>query len=308
MAIIGFAGLGFMGAGMAGNILKAGYPLRVLAHRNRQPIDDLVAKGAEEADNAAALGAECDIIFLCVTGAPQVQALIEGDEGIRAGARSAGRQGLVIVDCSTSEPTVTRELAASLSEDGITLMDAPLGGTPTQADAGELQAIVGGDESTLEAIRPVLESWTARILHVGPVGAGHTMKLLNNFLSMGYGAIFTEALTIGAKAGITPETFDSVIRGSRMDCGFYRTFFQYVLERDRDAHRFTLTNAHKDTRYLASLAEAMNVNAGVARAVRDLYASAEAQGDGEKFVPELSDIFAARHQTSLSQTPNTAGN
>ncbi|WP_457808684.1 NAD(P)-dependent oxidoreductase [Kushneria sp. EE4] len=308
MAIIGFAGLGLMGAGIAGNILKAGYALRVLAHRNRQPIDDLVARGAEEVTSAAVLGSECDIVFLCVTGAPQVRALIEGDEGIRAGARSAGRKGLVIVDCSTSEPTVTRELAASLSEDDITLMDAPLGGTPTQAEAGELQAIVGGDASTLEAIRPVLDTWTTKILHVGPVGAGHTMKLLNNFLAMGYGAIFTEALTIGARAGITPQTFDSVIRGSRMDSGFYRTFFQYVLERDRDAHRFTLANAHKDTRYLASLAEEMNVDAGVARAVRDLYASAEDQGDGEKFVPELSDIFAARHQVFLNQAPDTAGN
>lgn len=308
MPIIGFAGLGLMGAGMAGNILKAGHPLKVLAHRNRQPIDDLVARGAKEVDNAAALGAECDIVFLCVTGAPQVKALIDGEEGIRAGARSTDRKGLVIVDCSTSEPMMTRELAASLREDGITLMDAPLGGTPTQAEAGELQAIVGGDEPTLEAIRPVLDAWATRVVHVGPVGAGHTMKLLNNFLAMGYGAIFTEALTIGARAGITPQTFDSVIRGSRMDSGFYRTFFQYVLKRDRDAHRFTLTNAHKDIRYLASLAEAMNVEAGVARAVRDLYASAEARGDGEKFVPELSDIFAARHQVSLSQEPDTGDN
>ncbi|MEG3114514.1 NAD(P)-dependent oxidoreductase [Salinicola sp. 4072] len=299
MPVIGFAGLGLMGAGMAGNILKAGYPLKVLAHRNRQPIDDLVAKGAEEAANAATLGAECDIVFLCVTGAPQVESLIDGEHGIRAGARQARRDNLVIVDCSTSEPTLTRKLAESLAQDHITLIDAPLGGIPAQAESGELQAMIGSDEATLERVRPVIETWAARIMHVGPAGAGHTMKLLNNFLAMGYGAIFAEALTIGAKAGITPQTFDSVIRGSRMDSGFYRTFFQYVLERDRDAHRFTLANAHKDTRYLASLAEAMNVEAGVARAVRDLYASAESQGDGEKYVPELSDIVAARHQLSL---------
>ncbi|WP_110640719.1 NAD(P)-dependent oxidoreductase [Salinicola sp. CPA57] len=300
MPTIGFAGLGLMGAGIAGNILKGGYPLEVLAHRNRQPIDDLVAKGATEARDAAQLGADCDIVFLCVTGAPQVEALIEGEAGIRAGAKRAGRDALVIIDCSTSEPTVTRRLAESLAAEGFDLIDAPLGGTPTQATAGELQAIVGADDGVLERVRPVLETWTSKIIHVGPVGAGHTMKLLNNFLAMGYGAIFAEALTIGAKAGITPQTFDSVIRGSRMDSGFYRTFFQYVLERDRDAHRFTLTNAHKDTRYLASLAEAMNVEAGVAKAVRDLYASAESQGDGEKFVPELSDIVASRHHLSLA--------
>ncbi|WP_353980091.1 NAD(P)-dependent oxidoreductase [Salinicola endophyticus] len=299
MPTIGFAGLGLMGAGIARNLLKGGYPLVGLAHRNRAPLEALIADGAREAANAAALGAECDIVFLCVTGAPQVEALIEGDTGIRAGARGAGKRDLVIVDCSTSEPTVTRRLADSLAADGIILIDAPLGGTPTQAEAGELQAIVGSDDATLARLRPVLETWAAKILHVGPVGAGHTMKLLNNFLAMGYGAIFAEALTIGAKAGITPQTFDSVIRGSRMDSGFYRTFFQYVLERDRDAHRFTLANAHKDTRYLADLAEALNVEAGVAKAVRDLYAGAESQGDGDRFVPELSDIVAARHQLSL---------
>src|SRR5690606_16480189 len=105
-------------------------PLEVLAHRNRQPIDDLVAKGANEATDAAQLGADCDIVFLCVIGAPQVEALIEGENGIRAGAKRAGRDGLVIIDCSTSEPTVTRKLAESLAKDGIALIDAPLGGTP----------------------------------------------------------------------------------------------------------------------------------------------------------------------------------
>lgn len=299
MAVIGFAGLGLMGAGMAGNILAAGYTLEVLAHRNRAPVEALVAKGAREAASAAQLGADCDIVFLCVTGAPEVEALIDGDTGLRAGARQANRDNLIIVDCSTSEPTVTRALAVSLAQDSIKLIDAPLGGTPAQAATGELQAIVGAKEDVLERARPVIQTWAAKILHVGPVGAGHTMKLLNNFLAMGYGAIFAEALTIGAKAGITPQVFDSVIRGSRMDSGFYRTFFQYVLERDRNAHPFTLRNAHKDTRYLASLAESLNVEAGVARAVRDLYAGAESQGDGDKFVPELSDIVAARHQLSL---------
>ncbi|WP_276309662.1 NAD-binding protein [Salinicola acroporae] len=145
----------------------------------------------------------------------------------------------------------------------------------------------------------MLETWAGKILHCGPVGAGHTMKLLNQFLAMSYGAVFSEALTIGAKAGISPQTFDSVIRGSRMDSGFYQTFFQYVLERDRNAHRFTLANAGKDIRYVAALADALNVKAGVAHAVSDLYTSALDQGEGEKFVPELSDIVAARHQLSL---------
>ncbi|MFQ3787782.1 NAD(P)-dependent oxidoreductase [Halomonas sp. A29] len=296
MQRIGFAGLGLMGAGIASNILAAGHPLTALAHRRRDALEALLAKGAQEAESPRMLAQSSDIVFLCVTGAPQVAALVEGENGLVAGAH----EGLMIVDCSTSDPALTRRLHAELAPLGVTFVDAALGGTPTQAEAGELQAIVGADEAILERLRPVLATWASKVLHVGPVGAGHTMKLLNNFLAMGYGAIFSEALTIGAKAGITPQVFDSVIRGSRMDSGFYRTFFQYVLERDRDAHRFTLDNAGKDTRYLAELAENLGVQADVAKAVKELYASAIAEGEGESFVPQLSDIVARRHGVSLS--------
>ncbi|WP_106476148.1 NAD(P)-dependent oxidoreductase [Phytohalomonas tamaricis] len=297
MERIGFAGLGLMGAGMASNILAKGYPLTVIAHRQREAVDRLVQAGATEVKTPRELAERSDVVFLCVTGAPQVEALAEGDDGLLAGAHP----GLVIVDCSTSLPETTRRLAAQLANVGAELVDAPLGGTPTQAQAGELQAIIGGDEATIERLRPVLATWTSKVVHVGPTGAGHTMKLLNNFLAMGYGAIFAEALTIGARAGITPQTFDSVIRGSRMDSGYYRTFFQYVLERDRDAHRFTLSNAQKDMDYLNQLAEGVEVDAPVGRAIRDRYQEAVDGGFAEHFVPELSDFIAQRYGIDLSQ-------
>ncbi|MCP1316084.1 MULTISPECIES: NAD(P)-dependent oxidoreductase [unclassified Halomonas] len=297
MERIGFIGLGLMGGYMASNILAAGYPLKAFDPK-AVAVDALVTKGAEGGENAAELGRDCSIVFLCVPTSEHVEQVIDGDNGLRAGAKAAGN-ALIIVDCSTSQPTVTRRLAESLADDGITLVDAALGGTPTQAESGQLQAIVGSDDETLARLRPVLETWAGKILHCGGVGTGHTMKLLNQFLAMSYGAVFSEALTIGAKAGISPQVFDSVIRGSRMDSGFYQTFFQYVLERDRNAHRFTLANAGKDIRYVAALADALEVKADVAHAVSDLYASALAQGDGDKFVPELSDIVASRHQLSL---------
>lgn len=295
MKRIGFIGLGLMGANIAANIMAKGFPMAVFDPRKKS-MASLVEKGAESTDSPRALAERCDIVFLCVPGAPQVAALVEGENGLEAGAH----EGLIIVDCSTSDPTLTRRLNQQLAVLGVTFMDAALGGTPTQAETGELQAIVGADESTLEAVRPVLDCWASKILHVGPAGAGHTMKLLNQFLAMGYGAIYSEALTIGAKAGVTPAVFDSVIRGSRMDSGFYQTFFQYVLERDRNAHRFSLANAGKDIRYLANLADALNVQANVAHAIEALYASALEEGEGESFVPQLSDIVARRHGISLT--------
>ncbi|MGP9674441.1 3-hydroxyisobutyrate dehydrogenase [Halomonas citrativorans] len=297
MERIGFIGLGLMGGYMASNILSAGYSLKVFDPK-QSAVDALVAKGADSAQSAADMGGSCSIVFVCVPTSEHVEEVINAANGLRAGAKTADNR-LIIVDCSTSQPTVTRRLAESLKEDSITLVDAALGGTPTQAESGQLQAIVGSDDETLARIRPVLEAWAGKILHCGGVGTGHTMKLLNQFLAMSYGAVFSEALTIGAKAGISPQVFDSVIRGSRMDSGFYQTFFQYVLERDRNAHRFTLANAGKDIRYVAALADDLEVKAEVAHAVSDLYASALAQGEGEKFVPELSDIVANRHQLSL---------
>lgn len=295
MKRIGFIGLGLMGASIARNIMHGGYPMSVFDPR-QESIAALLKQGAQAVDSPKAL-AECsDIVFICVPGAPQVEAIVEGELGLALGAH----EGLIIVDCSTSDPTLTRRLNETLAAKGVTFMDAALGGTPTQAESGELQAIVGADDGTLETVRPVLECWAGKILYVGPAGAGHTMKLLNQFLAMGYGAIYSEALTIGAKAGVTPAVFDSVIRGSRMDSGFYQTFFQYVLERDRNAHRFSLANAGKDIRYVANLADDLNVQAGVAHAIKELYASALEEGAGESFVPELSDIVAKRHGVSFA--------
>ena len=126
------------------------------------------------------------------------------------------------------------------------------------------------------------------------------MKLLNNFLSMGYAAIYSEALMVGAKAGLTPAVFDRVISGGRMDCPFYQTFRKYVIERDRNAHRFTLANALKDVSYLAGFAQALGVANPVGAAVRNSFAQAVATGHGEDYVPMLSDWVAEWNGTSLA--------
>ena len=292
---IGFAGVGFMGHGMAKNIVEKGWPLTVLGHRRREPIEDLKGRGAREATSARELAEASDIVILCVTGSPQVEALVNGPDGLA----SAGKP-LLIVDCSTSEPSVTTRLAEELAPKGITLIDAPLGRTPKDAWEGALDVMVGGEPASVERARPVLEAFARRVVHTGPTGTGHTMKLLNNFLSMGYAALYAEALALGAKAGLTPQTFDSVIRGGRMDCGFYQTFFQYVLERDRDAHKFTLRNALKDTTYLAAFANASDTANPLGAAVRNSFALAVGTGRGDDYVPMLSDIVADLNGVSLT--------
>ena len=293
---IGFIGVGFMGQGMASCILAKGFPLTVMGHRNRKPVEELKAAGAQEARTPRELAEKASIIFLCVTGTPQVEAVINGPDGFAAGAKP----GTIIVDCSTSDPGSTVRLAAQLAAIGLHLCDAPLGGTPAQAALGQLSTMIGADREVFARIKPVCDAWAQKVVHLGPVGDGHKMKLLNNFLSMGYGAIYSEALTLAQKIGITPQTFDSVISGGRMDCGFYQTFMQYVLQRDRNAHKFTLSNALKDVRYLEAVANDAGIPNPVGNAVKNVYAQAVAAGKGDDFVPMLSDFVASQSRLSLT--------
>jgi 3-hydroxyisobutyrate dehydrogenase-like beta-hydroxyacid dehydrogenase len=181
------------------------------------------------------------------------------------------------------------------------IIDAPLSRTPKDAEAGTLDVMVGGDPEAVGRARPVLEAFSQRVIETGPVGTGHTMKLLNNFVSMGYAALYSEALTLGAKAGLTPAVFDSVIRGGRMDCGFYQTFFKYVLERDREAHKFTLANALKDMTYLAAFANAAGAVNPMGAVVRNSFALAVATGHAQDYVPMLSDIVAEMNGVTLAE-------
>lgn len=284
---IGFVGVGLMGHGMAKNLLDAGYPVVVVAHTNRAPVEDLVALGAKEATDLPGLAAACSVIHICAPGSPQVEAIV-------AALRPTLQQDAVIVDCSTSDPTSTVKLAEGLEAAGFHMADAPLGGTPVQAEAGELATMVGATEAVFDRIKPVLGAWAGNIVHLGPVGTGHKMKLLNNFLSLGYGALYAEALALSEKVGISTAQFDSVIRGSRMDCGFYQTFMGYAVEGNREAHKFTLSNALKDMRYLESMADGVSLANPIGNAVKNSFALAHAGGgDGpEDYVPHLVDYVA----------------
>jgi 3-hydroxyisobutyrate dehydrogenase-like beta-hydroxyacid dehydrogenase len=293
---IGFVGAGLMGHGIAKNLLEKSHPLMVLGHRNRAPIEDLVRRGAREAKSAEELAGNSDMVFLCVTGSTEVEALVRGPGGLKAGAH----EGLVIVDCSTSDPNSTIALAAELKSVGVSLADAPLGGTPAQAEEGKLSAMVGCDAAVWPQLEQVIGCWAAKAVRLGPAGDGHKMKLFMNFLGMGYAALYSELLSVAKKVGLEPQTVDSALRGTRMDCGFYQTFFRYVLERDREAHKFSIRNAHKDMRYLDAMATGAGIANPMGSAVKNYFAAAEATGHGDDFVPMLSDVVAAMNGIVLT--------
>lgn len=299
MEKIGFIGLGYMGHGMAKNIVEKGLPLTVIGHRNRAPIEDVVKRGAKEVKSIPELARASDIVFLCVTGSKEVEAVTLGENGLAQHLAA----GSIIVDTSTSDPVSTMKLFHECAARGITLVDAPLGRTPKEAWDGTLDTMVGATDDVFARLKPVMEKWAGRVIHVGGPGDGHRMKLVNNFLSLGYAALYSEALVVARKVGITPDRFDSVIRGGRMDCGFYQTFMKYTLERDINAHKFTLANAYKDTRYLESMADDAGVSNPLGNAIKNIYTLALNQGRGDDFVPMLGDFVAELNGTKLGERP-----
>ena len=288
---IGFIGVGLMGHGMARNIVTKGYPLVVLGHRKREPVEHLKSLGATEATTPRELATRCDIVHLCVTGSTQVEANLRGPDGMIA----SGKRGLIVIDCSTSNPVSTLALGEELKAAGMTLVDAPLSRTPVEAEAGTLDTMVGCDAATFDRIEPVLRCWAANVVHLGPLGLGHKMKLVNNFVAMGYAALFSEALAIARKAGLTIEQFHSVIGSGRMRSGFYDTFIRWSREGDENAHRFTIDNAHKEMKYLAAMADEIGAFNTLQAIVKNHFAAMVAAGEGQCYLPMLADFVAQQN-------------
>jgi 3-hydroxyisobutyrate dehydrogenase-like beta-hydroxyacid dehydrogenase len=291
----GFIGLGLMGHGMAKNLVDKGYTLSIYARKSSEASTDLQGRGATLQASVADVARHATVVFLCVTGSRDVEAIVRGPSGLKEGLRP----GSVVVDCSTADPVSTQALQAELQALGVHLVDAPLSRTPKEAWAGTLDTMVGADTEVFQRIEPLLQTFAARIVHLGPPGTGHRMKLVNNFVSLGYAALYAEALTLAQAVGITPPMFDAVIRNGRMDCQFYQTFMEYTLSGNKEAHKFTLTNAFKDLRYLESMADDAGVANPLGNAVKNAFGQALQQGGPHTMVPMLPELVAGLSGVAL---------
>jgi 3-hydroxyisobutyrate dehydrogenase-like beta-hydroxyacid dehydrogenase len=284
---VGLIGVGLMGHGIGKNILAKGFKLNVLAHKNRAPIESLVAKGAHEAKTIAEIAHASDLVILVVTGTPQVEEIVLGDDGLL----KHGRKGLIIADCSTAEPSSTMRIVAKAADHGIVFMDTPMTRTPNEAEAGKLGLMVGGEASDLELIRPVLSSFAELIVHTGAVGTGHQVKLLNNFLSLGHAAIAAEAITVAAKAGVDMKALREVIMGGGASSVMFGRLINVPLSDDDTHLKFAIRNARKDLRYYTNMTEQMPVASFMAEQVHQTYVLAETLGYGDRYVPRIIDMM-----------------
>jgi 3-hydroxyisobutyrate dehydrogenase-like beta-hydroxyacid dehydrogenase len=287
MQRIGFIGIGLMGHGMAKNLLKKGHPLCFLVHRNRSNIKDLLEAGAKEISNPKEMMTGSDVVILCVTGTPQVEANVYGANGLLEGAR----KGQMVIDCSTSQPESTERIRADFAAKGVKFVDAPLARTPVQAEEGKLNCMVGAEADTFAAAKPVLEKFCENLFHVGGPGAGHKIKLINNFLAMGHAALACESLAACAKAGIDLEVFYKLISAGGANSAMFQMIVPKALQGDFTGLLFTLGNAKKDIGYYQQMAASAPLAGFMGPALFQLLVQANALGLGEKFVPSLIEAY-----------------
>ena len=220
---IGYIGAsGLMGHGMAKNLLAKGQQLAITVHTQRDRVQDLLDAGATLAANAAELGATCDVVLICVTGSPQVEAVVSGPNGLLTHPKA----GLVIVDCSTSEPHSTTHLRELSHSKGVTFVDAPLARSPVEAEAGRLNIMVGAEPAVFAKLDPILKCCAENVFHVGGPGAGHAIKLLNNFIGQAICAATAEAFAVGKRAGIAPKQLVALVGAGPVNSGLFQAYVQ----------------------------------------------------------------------------------
>jgi 3-hydroxyisobutyrate dehydrogenase-like beta-hydroxyacid dehydrogenase len=282
---IGFIGLGMMGHGIAKNLLKKGHALRFKAHRNRGTLQDLLDAGAVEVDTRAAL-AQADIVMLCVTGSPQVEEIVYGTDGLLA----AARPGLVVIDTSTAEPASSTRIRRDFAARGTKFIDAPLARTPKEAEEGRLNTMVGADPADFESLRPVFAAFCENIIHAGPPGHGHVLKLVNNMLAMSMAASIAEAMATAAKAGLSLQKVYDVVSAGGVNSGIFQMMVGRALQGDLGGLKFAISNAQKDLRYYTHLSETLPTVSFMAEAAHQTFVQAANLGYGEKFIASLLEV------------------
>jgi 3-hydroxyisobutyrate dehydrogenase-like beta-hydroxyacid dehydrogenase len=285
---VGYIGVGLMGHGAALNILTKGYPLTILGHRNRAPLDDLIARGATEASSPSDVARNSEVVFTCLPSSVEVEKIVFGPDGLL----DAIRPGMVLVDSTTADPASTRRIGEALAKRGCAMVDGPVGRTPKEAEQGKLNTFLGGDPATIAKVKPIVSCYADTIIEAGPLGSGHTLKLLNNFISIGNSAVIAEAVATAAKLGVDLRKFYDVVSSGGANSVMFQMVMPWVLEGDDSRLKGPLRIAGKDMRFYCRMAEAAPSTAFIAQAVNQTYQLANVQGHGERFMPTLSGILA----------------
>jgi len=285
---IGFIGLGLMGAAMVGRLQDKGYALTVVANVSREAVDAAVARGATEVMTARDVAAASDIVMLCMGTSDQVESRMRGDDGVIAGLRA----GAVVIDFGTSLPGSTRTLGAEVAAAGGAYLDAPLGRTPSHAVDGLLNIMGSGDKAAFDKVKPVLDDLGENVFHLGALGSGHTIKLLNNAFGMTVANAMAEAFAMADKMGVDRAAVYDVMAAGPLRSGMMDFVKGYAVDGDPAQLAFAVKNAAKDVGYYTQMAKDAGTESVMAQCALSALNDAVATGRGDTMVSEQVDYFA----------------
>lgn len=276
MHTVGFIGLGTMGRPMARNLLKAGHRLVFFARRD-DVAEEFTALGAVRAASPAEVARQADFVVTIVTADPQVREVALGRGGLVEGAAP----GKMLIEMSTIGPDTTRDVGARLAQGGMAMIDAPVSGGPWGAEAGTLTIMAGGAEQDVVRARPVLEAMGSNIFHLGPLGTGQTVKLINQMVAGGIMVLVGEGLALAQAAGADLEKLVDVMLVSSANSAVLEARGRKFILADRYVPGFMTQLMRKDVALAVGLAQDLNVPTPVASCALALYTAAMNQGLGE---------------------------
>lgn len=267
---------------MAKNVIKAGHTIYTMVHRRREPAAELEALGAVVLDTPRAIAEAADVVVTIVPADRELVAVVEGPDGLAAGLTT----GKALVEMTTATSATMERVAREIEATGAVVIDAPVSGGTPKAASGELTIIVGADASVLERYRPLLATMGTTIFHVGPVGTGKVVKMVNQIMSAVHMAVIGEAMTLGRKAGADPATVARVIRESSGYSRMMDLRLEEFLLAGSFEPGFKLDLMLKDVNLAIDSAQELGVPMSVSSATAQLFTAASATGHG-------NDDFAA---------------
>lgn len=283
--VIGFIGLGLMGGNMVENLQKRGYELNVM-DLNKDAVAACVARGAKEAKSAKELAAASDIVMLCLTTSAVVEKLVYAEDGILAGIK----EGSVLIDFGTSIPASTRKIGADLAAKGAGMIDAPLGRTPAHAKDGLLNIMAAGDKATFDKVKPVLDDQGENVFHLGALGAGHTTKLINNFMGMTTVATMSQAFAVAKMSGVDGQELFDIMSAGPSNSPFMQ-FCKFYAVDGEEKLGFSIANANKDLGYFVEMVKDLGTESPIAEGTSKCLQAAVDAGLDQNDVPVIFDYF-----------------
>ena len=284
---IGFIGLGLMGAAMVGRLQDKGYSVTVMGNVSRPRIDAAVARGATEATSGRAVAEASDIVMLCMDTSASVEGRMRGEDGVISGLKP----GTVVIDFGTSLPASTKALGEEVAAAGGTYLDGPLGRTPAHAVDGLLNIMCSGDKAAFDKIRPVLNDLGENVFHLGALGSGDTIKLINNFFGMTTAAAMSEAFAMADRAGVDREALYDVMAAGPLRSMMMDFVKAYGVDGDPSKLGFSIRNASKDVGYYRQMSLDLGAKSTMSTSTNEAFTSAVDQGMGDKMVSEMVDFF-----------------